>query len=355
MSAFTESQLEEAIIQMLTDKEYEHVLGENISSRVITDALLKDDLREYLRKQYADDGITNEEVEFLIRELESLDATTLYDSNRKFIRWVQDGYKLTRFDRSQKDIMVQFVDFAELAHNNFKVVNQLQILENYAPYRIPDAIIYVNGLPLIVFEFKSTTREEATIFDAYEQITVRYKRDIPSLFVYNAICVISDGVNSKMGSFFAPYEYFYAWRKVTGDEVIESEGIGSLITMIDGLFAKDRLLDVAKDFIFFPDDSKKDEKIVCRYPQYFAATKLYKSIQEAMRPDGDGKGGTYFGATGSGKSYAMLYLTRLLMRSPEFTNPTIVLITDRVDLDDQLTEQFVEAKKFFGDEKCSKC
>ena len=350
MSTFTEAQLEEAIVQMLVNKDYEHALGEDITGREITDVLLKDDLREYLRKQYTEDGITDEEVEFLVRELESLDGTTLYDSNRKFMRWIQDGYKLTRFDRSRKDIMVQFVDFAELTNNKFRIVNQLQILENYTPYRIPDAIIYVNGLPLVVFEFKSATREEATIFDAYEQITVRYKRDIPTLFVYNALCVISDGVNSKMGSFFSPYEYFYAWRKVTGDEVIESEGISSLITMIDGLFAHDRLLSVTKDFIFFPDDSKKDEKIVCRYPQYFAAAKLYKSIHEAMRPNGDGKGGTYFGATGSGKSYAMLYLTRLLMRSPEFANPTIVLITDRVDLDDQLTEQFVEAKKFFGDE-----
>lgn len=354
MSVFTESQLEEAIVQMLSDKGYEHVLGETIVNREITDVLIKDDLRDYLHKQYAADGITDEEVEFLIRELESLDDTTLYDSNRKFIRWIQDGYKLTRFDRSQKDIMVQFVDFTELTNNKFKAVNQLQILENYTPYRIPDAIIYVNGLPLVVFEFKSTTREEATIFDAYEQIAVRYKRDIPSLFVYNALCVISDGVNSKMGSFFSPYEYYYAWRKVTGEEAIESEGINSLITMIDGLFAHDRLLNVTKDFIFFPDNSKKDEKIVCRYPQYFAATKLYSSIREAMRPEGDGKGGTYFGATGSGKSYAMLYLTRLLMRSPEFANPTILLITDRVDLDDQLTDQFVEAKKFFSDENVTK-
>lgn len=350
MSAFTEAQLEEAIVGMLADRGYSHVLGENIENREITEVLIKDDLRRYLKNKYADDGITPDEIEFLIRELEALDGTTLYDSNRQFIRWIQDGYKLTRFDRSQKDIMVQFVDFDDLEQNDYKVVNQLQILENYTPYRIPDSIIYVNGLPLVVFEFKSTTREEATIFDAYEQIAVRYKRDIPSLFVYNALCVISDGVNSKMGSFFSPYEYYYAWRKVTGDEAIESEGISSLITMIDGLFSKDRLLNVTKDFIFFPDDSKKDEKIVCRYPQYFAATKLYNSVYDAMRPEGDGKGGTYFGATGSGKSYAMLYLTRLLMRSPEFANPTIVLITDRVDLDDQLTEQFVEAKKFFGDE-----
>lgn len=350
MSIFTEAQLEEAIVSMFADKNYEHVLGENIENRELTDVLIKDDIREYLESKYSKEGITKDEIDFLIRELESLKSTTLYDSNKQLIRWLQDGYKLTRFDRSQKDIMIQFVDFDDIDNNSFKVVNQMQILENYAPYRIPDAIIYANGLPLVVFEFKSSTREEATIFDAYEQIAIRYRRDIPKLFVYNAICVISDGVNSKMGSFFAPYEFYYAWRKVTGDEEIDSEGINSLITMVDGLFAQDRLLDVTKNFIFFPDDSKRDEKIVCRYPQYFAATKLYDSIFEAMRPRGDGKGGTYFGATGSGKSYAMLYLTRLLMRSPEFANPTIVLITDRVDLDDQLTEQFVEAKKFFNDE-----
>ena len=350
MSIFTEQQLEEAIVEMLADKGYEHLLGENIANREITDVLIKDDIRNYLSQQYAKDNITSEEIGFLIRELESLDSALLYDSNRKFIRWLQDGYKLTRFDRSQKDILIRFINFENTNNNTYKIVNQLQILENYTPCRIPDALIYINGLPLVVFEFKSTTREEATIFDAYEQITKRYKRDIPSLFLYNALCVISDGVNSKMGSFFAAYEYYYAWRKVTGDEVVESKGIDSLLTMIDGLFTKERLLEVTKDFIFFPDSSKKEEKIVCRYPQYFAATKLYKSIYEAMRPEGDGKGGTYFGATGSGKSYAMLYLTRLLMRSPEFENPTIVLITDRIDLDDQLTGQFVEAKKFFGEE-----
>jgi type I restriction enzyme R subunit len=350
MSVFTEAQLEEAIVQMLADKGYEHVVGEILTGREITDVLIRSDLREYLQRKYASDGITADEIEFLIRELEALESTTLYDSNRTFIRWLQDGYKLTRFDRSQTDIMIHFVDFDDLSQNSYKVVNQLQILENYTPYRIPDAIIYVNGLPLVVFEFKSTTREEATIYDAYEQIAVRYKRDIPTLFVYNALCVISDGVNSKMGSFFAPYEYYYAWRKVTGDEEIDSEGINSLGTMVDGLFARDRLLNVTKNFVFFPDDSKKEEKIVCRYPQYFAATKLYDSIKDAMKPHGDGKGGTYFGATGSGKSYAMLYLSRLLMRSAEFANPTIVLITDRVDLDDQLTEQFVEAKQFFGEE-----
>ncbi|CAN5183928.1 type I restriction endonuclease subunit R [soil metagenome] len=152
-----------------------------------------------------------------------------------------------------------------------------------------------------------------------------------------------------MGSFFAPYDFFYAWRKVNNnDEPVD--GIDSLYTMINGLFDKHRLLDVIHNFIYFPDTAKADIKIVCRYPQYYAANKLFENIKLNMKPDGSGKGGTYFGATGSGKSFAMLYLTRLLMRSKDLSSPTIVLITDRTDLDDQLSEQFTNAKIFVGDE-----
>ena len=170
------------------------------------------------------------------------------------------------------------------------------------------------------------------------------------MFKYNAFCVISDGANNKAGSFFAPYEFFYAWRKITGDEKLDKDGIDSLFTMIEGMFDKHRLRDLIRNFIYFPDTSKKNEKIVCRYPQYYAANKLYQNILEHRKPDGDGKGGTYFGATGCGKSFTMLFLTRLLMRSVEFSSPTIVLITDRTDLDDQLAGQFTNAKGYVGDE-----
>lgn len=203
---------------------------------------------------------------------------------------------------------------------------------------------------MVVFEFKSTIREDATIYDAYQQLTVRYKRDIPELMKYNALCVISDGVNTKMGSLFAPYEFFYAWRKVTGNETLEKNGIDSLHTMIEGLFDPKRLIDVIRNFIYFPDTTKRDDKIVCRYPQYYAANKLFENIKKHRKPLGDGKGGTYFGATGCGKSFTMLFLSRLIMKSVEFESPTIVVITDRTDLDDQLSAQFTNAKGFIGDE-----
>ena len=200
-----------------------------------------------------------------------------------------------------------------------------------------------------MFEFKSAVKENTTIMDAYKQLTVRYRRDIPELFKYNAFIVISDGANNKYGSFFSPYDFFYAWRKVDSEDK-ELDGINSLVTMIKGLFRKDRLLAVIKDFVYFPDSSDKDLKIVCRYPQFFAANKLYENIKKHMKPEGDGKGGTYFGATGCGKSYTMLFLTRMLMKSTYFHSPTILIITDRTDLDDQLSKQFVSSKKYIGDE-----
>jgi type I restriction enzyme R subunit len=158
----------------------------------------------------------------------------------------------------------------------------------------------------------------------------------------------TDGVNNKAGSFFAPYDFFYGWRRVAG-LAKDVDGIDSLFTLIQGMFQKNRLRDIIRNFIFLPDNSKKEEKIVCRYPQYYAARALFENIKMAQRPQGDGKGGTYFGATGSGKSFTMLYLTRLLMKSEFFESPTIVLITDRTDLDDQLSTQFINAKKFIGD------
>lgn len=344
---FTESALEEAIIELVFKQGISYVPGFKIA-RDPSDVLIKDDLRQFLKTQYAADGITASEIESILRMLETKSASDLYDSNKAIMKMVSDGFLLKREDRNQKDLFIQLIDYSVADQNIYKIVNQMEIIG--FEKRIPDSILYINGLPLVVFEFKSAMREECTIHDAYIQLTVRYKRDIPELLKYNAFCIISDGANNKMGSLFAPYEFFYAWRKVSGDEKLEKDGIDSLFTMVQGMFDKHRLRDVIRNFIYFPDTSKKNEKIVCRYPQYYAANKLYQNILKHRKPEGDGKGGTYFGATGCGKSYTMLFLTRLLMRSIEFSSPTIVLITDRTDLDDQLSEQFTNAKGYVGDE-----
>lgn len=344
---FTEEKLEQAVIELFEAEQIPHCHGETIHKEM-SDVLLRDDLKQFLHNQYGADGITGNEIDSVIRQLELYPNSDLYGSNKSIMKIVSDGLVLKRENRAEKDLYIYLLDFETIENNNFKIVNQLEI-QGVSEKRIPDGILYINGLPLVVIEFKSAVKEHTTIKDAYTQLTVRYRRDIPELFKYNALCVISDGVNNKMGSLFAPYDFFYAWRKVENDDEA-AEGIGSLFSMIKGLFNKGRLLDVIHNFIYFPDTSKDDVKVVCRYPQYYAANKLFENIKLNMRPNGNGKGGTYFGATGSGKSFAMLYLSRLLMKSKYFSAPTIVLITDRTDLDDQLSMQFTNAKKFIGDE-----
>ena len=402
---FTEAKLEQAIIELLGEQGYPHLNGADIT-RTNSEVLIKDDLRAFLATRYKHAGITSSEIETVVRKLETLPASDLYDSNKIFCKWLSDGFLLKRENgaqagnsleerASQKDLYIQLLDFDnvdevvqqslqqqdELAlamvaessskyletqstadQNIYRMVSQLEIegvlAQNLGEKRIPDGILYVNGLPLVVFEFKSAIREEATLHEAFEQLTVRYRRDIPQLFVFNTLCVISDGVNNKMGNLFAPYQFFYSWGKVTGNELIAKEGINSLYALLQGLFDKARLRDVMRHFIFFPDTGKKEIKIVPRYPQYYAARKLYENIKlHQKRADGsggDGKGGTYFGATGCGKSFTMQFLTRLLMKSVDFKSPTIVLITDRTDLDDQLSQQFGNAKNYIGDQSIEK-
>lgn len=341
-----EAKLEAAVMELFQQEEYEYVQGDFIL-REAGEVLLKDDLKAYLLSRYASDEISETEVESIILALQRASHDPLYESNRDMLNRIIEGFAFRREDKSKKDLFIRLIDFEIPQNNIFKVVNQFEI-QGIEMLRIPDAIIFINGLPLVVIEFKSATRENATIYNAYEQLTVRYTRDIPDLFKYNAFVVISDGVNNKYGSLFADYDYFYSWRKVDGEDT-EVDGINSLYSMVKGLFRKDRILAVIKDFIFFPDQSQSELKVVCRYPQFFAATKLYENIKQHIRPQGDGKGGTYFGATGCGKSYTMLFLTRMLMRSEYFRSPTIVVITDRTDLDVQLSATFCSAKKFIGD------
>lgn len=350
MPHFNEHALEMSIMELFRQEGYIYTNGEEIHKEV-SDVLLRDDLRVYLRGRYGEAGITPLEIERAVAKLTANVGFSLYENNLHTYRLMVEGFSLKRDDSSLPDLYVEPIDFGgkSLSNNIFRVVNQLEI--KGAETRIPDGIVYVNGLPVVVLEFKSAVKEETTIMDAYRQLTVRYRRDIPELFKYNAFVVISDGVNNKYGSLFAPYDFFYAWRKVHAEERA-LDGINSLKTMMQGLFRRERLLSVLKDFVFFPDSSKDERKVVCRYPQFFAAHKLFENIRlhSKLRPDGDGKGGTYFGATGCGKSITMLFLSRMLMRSREFASPTIVLITDRTDLDDQLSKLFGTAKRFIGDE-----
>lgn len=348
MTHFNEHTLEMAIMDLFQQEGYIYTNGEEIHKE-LCDVLLRDDMKAYLRSRYAEQEISSLEVESVISRLTADIGGSLYENNVHTYRLITEGFSIKREDASKTDLFIEPIDFHSEDNNIIRIVNQLEI--KGTEKRIPDGIVYINGLPMVVLEFKSAVKEETTIKDAFTQLTVRYRRDIPELFKYNAFVVISDSVNSKYGSLFTPYEFFYAWRKVEARDKA-TDGVSSLLTMVQGLFRKDRLLSVIKDFVFLPDSSKREQKIVCRYPQFFATHKLFNNILQhsKLNADGDGKGGTYFGATGCGKSFTMLFLTRMLMRSREFASPTIILITDRTDLDTQLSEQFGTAKKFIGDD-----
>lgn len=350
MPYFNESQLEQSIIALLLEQDYDYVKGDALTERDLDEVVLHDDLAQYLRNRYKNDGITEQEVESAIRVIKQKTGGSLYDENKHTLNLLMDGFSLKREDATKQNLYIYPIAFDEAnqKYNKFKVINQFEIVGN--TLRIPDAIIFINGLPVVVFEFKNALKQNTTIEDAYKQLTIRYRRDIPQLFKYTAFIVISDGVNNKFGTLYTPYEFFYAWRKVNAKDKA-GDGINSLKTMIAGLFRKDRLVDVIHNFVYFPDTSKDERKYICRYPQYFAARSLYQNIlnHSKLNSNGDGKGGTYFGATGCGKSLTMLFLCRLLMKSKALCSPTIILITDRTDLDDQLSRLLLNAKQFVGD------
>lgn len=295
--SFTEAELEEAFIELFQAEGYAYTNG-SMLHRSYEEILLKDDLRDFLGHRYAEAHLSEAEMTKIIHRLEHIQATPLYIGNRTAFRLLDEGFDLARDDAAAVALHVDYMDFDVPENNCFRVVNQYTVQGEHL--RRPDLLVFVNGIPVAIFEFKSAVNEEATIHDAWEQICIRYCRDIPRLMKYAFLSVLSDGSNTKMGSIFTPYAYYYSWNKAN-DHDKASNGISSLFTMLKGAFAKDRLLALLRDFIFYPDDSRKEEAVVCRYPQFFAANKMLESIKAHLRPLGDGKGGTYFGATGCGK------------------------------------------------------
>ena len=341
---FTEDQLEQAIIELFVQQGYSYVHGEKLH-RKYEDILLLDDLRNYLSRRYAHTNLSNVEMKKIINKIHLISTSPLYAGNREAFRIVNEGFDLQRDDPTKVAVHIDFIDFDTPENNIFKVVNQYWVKGE--DLRRPDLLIFINGIPVTICEFKSAIKEETTIYDAWKQIYIRYIRDIPNLLKYCFLSVISDGANTRLGSIFTPYAYYYAWNKVNETDTV-ANGISSLKTMIEGAFAPERILAILRDFIFYPDNSENRETIVCRYPQYFGATKMLANIKRHLRPEGDGKGGTYFGATGCGKTYTMLFLSRLITQrdNQTFHNPTIIILTDREDLDTQTSELFVTASKY---------
>ncbi len=346
---FTEAELESAIIELFRAQGYEYIHGDAIE-RKYEDVLLVDDLRAYLSERYADKHLTESEIQKIINRILLISSTPLYAGNKETFWQINEGFDLVRDDPNELSLHIDYLYFdnKEAHKNKFKIVNQYYVKGRYM--RCPDMLVFINGIPMAIWEFKSAIKEDTTIHDAWAQITQYYTLDIPNALKYCFLSVISDGANTRLGSIFTPYEFYYAWNKANEQDKV-SNGISALFTMVKGVFAKDRIISILRDFVLYPDAIDKNEVIVCRYPQYFAANKMLQSLKEHKKPDGDGKGGIYFGATGCGKTYTMLFLCRLLNKYHRdvFHNPSMLILVDREDLDDQTSKKFENAKKFLCD------
>jgi len=349
---FYESDYEEAFVDLLRQNGWNnYTFGENLH-RKVTDALIEDDLRDYLKVAYADKGLRPEEIDIVVANLRNVGGATDYLALKNAFTLYRDGYDYVYSDGRALPFKLNYIDFETPKNNIFRVVNQYEMLQGQQT-RIPDVMLFINGIPVAIIELKNPTDENADIRAAHTQITVRYRRDISTLLKYCALAVISDGSNSRLGNTFAAYEFFYAWKKVNNDDPA-GIGVKELESLIKGALTPDRILEILRDYVYFPDESEfeKEKEIVCRYPQFFAARKLRDNILKHLTSKGgDGKGGVYFGATGCGKTYTMLFLARQLsLRCREqLGSPTILLIVDREDLENQAGKLFCVSKEYLSD------
>ena len=345
---YCESEYEAALMDLLSSLGWCTSSGDELH-RKYSEVLILDDLRSFLQQRHPD--FTPDEQERIVFNLSNTGGDTDYLSLRATASLCVNGFTFSRDDLSLPNEHVDYIDFENLQANIFRAVNQLTIRELGAERR-PDILLFVNGIPLCIIELKNPAQRQASIFNAWEQIHVRYKRDIPSLMKFCLLSAISDGGSTRLGTTYAPFEHYYAWKKVENEEDAAA-GLGEMQTLVKGVFAPERFLEIVRDFVYFPDvqeGQQHETEIVSRYPQFFAVKKLYRSILGHLREHGgDGKGGTYFGATGCGKTFTMLFLARQLIKRTALS-PTILIIVDREDLETQSGKLFESSTDFLGDD-----
>ena len=345
---YCESEYEAATLDLLEAEGWLRSSGDELH-RKYSEAILEEDLNAFLSRRHPD--FTEQERSRVVFNLRNTSSNTDYLSLRSVGQLCLNGFVFDRDDTSLPSCQVDYIDFEKPNQNIFRAVSQLTIREMGAERR-PDILLYVNGIPLCIIELKNPAQRQASISSAWEQIHIRYKRDIPSLMKFCLLSVISDGGNTRLGTTCAPFEHYYAWKKVENEENAAS-GLGELQSLIKGALAPGRFLEIVRDFVYFPDvqeGQQQELEIVCRYPQFFAVRKLYESILKHLRSNGgDGKGGTYFGATGCGKTFTMLFLARRLIKRTSLA-PTILIIVDREDLETQAGKLFETSTDFLGDE-----
>ena len=349
---FCESEYESAFIAFLEAEGWRYLSGNKLARKEIKEVLHSTDIKDYLTNNNPD--FSKEDVDTLFDMIRLVGAESDFATLHKFYGWLIDGVKFT--PQNGEPRTVQLIDFEHPENNIFRVVNQLTVEytnNGKKENRRPDVLLYVNGMPLCVIELKNPADAHATINNAWEQINIRYWRDIPHLLHYCPLACISDGVKTRLGTVRTPYEHFYAWRRVNEGDKISTMPFAETESMIKGVYSPVRFLEIFRDYIYFQDSEyDHDEKeIVCRYPQFFASRLLKQSIVRSVI-EKSGKGGTYFGATGCGKTYTMAFLARqLALRCsdvPEIGSPTIVMIVDREELQKQGAKLFKKSTEFLN-------
>ena len=336
---FKEASLENVVIEYLKELDYEYIHGSNLNN-YSKEVLLLDRLESKLIE--INNGIPISSIKEAIRKIKTFETNDVFTNNKVFHKYLTEGIEVTDFiDGKTEYNTVKLIDYFDFKNNDYLVVNQVEVDEDDIK-KIPDVIVYINGIPLVLMELKSTSREEVTIYDAYKQI-MNYKNvHIPTLFYYNAFLVISDGVNTKAGTLTAPFDRFMAWKKIyDNDEIIDKLNFD---TLLYGMFGKERILDIIKNFTLFTSKAK----IMAAYHQYFGMKKAIKAVKRAVNTDG--RAGVIWHTQGSGKSFSMTFLAGNLIKDEMLNNPTILVITDRNDLDGQLFETFGEAHEFLRQE-----
>ena len=339
MSAiFTEDTFEQAVIELFETMGYTHIYAPDLDRADYTRPLLDEHLRDSLVR--VNRGMPGAAIEEAVGKLNDLDSGSLLQKNRVFSDWLQNGVTVKYVQGGEeRSGIVRLVDYDRPENNEFLVVNQYTFVEN-GNTRRPDVILFINGLPLVLMELKSPSQEGAGTENAYRQIR-NYMQDIPSLFYYNAICVISDLSTNMAGTITSGLDRFMQWKRKSADQA-EDTAVVQFETFYEGMFQKERLLDILQNFILFSGDSQKPAKILAGYHQYFAVRKAVERARQAARIDG--KGGVFWHTQGSGKSLSMVFYAHLLQTALD--SPTIVVMTDRIDLDDQLYTQFARCAEF---------
>ncbi|MDR0954248.1 MAG: type I restriction endonuclease subunit R [Rikenellaceae bacterium] len=334
--SFKEANYENAIIELLTDRlGYEHVYGPDVA-RDYRSPLMTERLMAALER--VNPALPGEAITEALHKLTNFEGGTPVQKNAHFIDWLQNGIEVNfHHGGEQKSALVRLVDYDRPERNDFCVANQWTVEEHSV--KRPDIVIFMNGLPLVVVELKSPSREQTDVSEAYAQLR-NYMREIPSLFYYNAMCVISDQLTTKVGTITADEGRYMEWKTVNGDS--ENKRHAAFNVLFEGMFEKARFLDILRNFICFSKDDASDRKILAAYHQYYAVRKAVTSTSEAAKTDG--KGGVFWHTQGSGKSLSMVFYARLLQSALD--SPTIVVLTDRNDLDDQLYRQFSSCKNF---------